>query len=807
MSSLMKYRVHEVAKDFGVTSKVVTEILTQYASTPKNHMQVLEDEELSIIFEYMTQHNQVGSIAEVFADTEKPQEPERKEDRAEAETGDTAPAGQSAAGKSDAAAGRQDKKQNRQPQQAAQSSKQQPAQQSQQNTQQRSQPKPDKPHVPKKMPEKKVVDTRGSANTNLSKYDERFDRMAGDKAEQGRRGKQKIGNKNKQRQNQMSASAKRRQEEREKMQRLQFEIAKKAPTKVQIPDEISVQELAVRMKKTGTEVVRRLVKMGVMASLSDTIDYDTAALVAMEMGCKVEHEVVVTVEERLIDDHVDTEAELQPRAPVVVVMGHVDHGKTSLLDYVRNAHVAAGEAGGITQAIVEINGSPITFLDTPGHEAFTSMRARGAMVTDVAILVVAATEGIKPQTIESINHAKAANIPIVVAINKMDMPGANPEKVKQQLTEYELVPEEWGGDTIMVPISAKTGDGVDELLEMLALQAEMLGLRANPNRAASGTVIEARLDKGRGPIMTVLVQNGTLHQGDIIIAGTSVGRVRTMISDKGQRVKEAGPSVPVEIAGMSEVPNAGDVFNAVDDERMARELVEERKEKAKMAANTGSSKKVSLEDLFARINEGEIKDFNIIVKADVKGSAEAVKASLEKLSNEEVRVRVIHSAVGAINESDVMLAATSGAVIVGFNVRPDNAARDSAVRSDVEIRMYRVIYDCINEIEAAMKGMLAPKFQEKIIGHAEVRQTYKVSKVGTVCGCYVLDGRIQRGCSVRVLRDNIVIFEGELASLRRFKDDVREVASGYECGMQVEKFNDIKELDVIECFVMEQING
>ena len=811
MSSLMKYRVHEVAKDFGVTSKVVTEILTQYASTPKNHMQVLEDEELSIIFEYMTQHNQVGSIAEVFADTEKPQEPERKEDRAEAETGDTAPAGQSAAGKSDAAAGRQDKKQNRQPQQAAQSSKQQPAQQSQQNTQQRSQPKPDKPHVPKKMPEKKVVDTRGSANTDLSKYDERFDRMAGDKAEQGRRGKQKIGNKNKQRQNQMSASAKRRQEEREKMQRLQFEIAKKAPTRVQIPDEISVQELAVRMKKTGTEVVRRLVKMGVMASLSDTIDYDTAALVAMEMGCKVEHEVVVTVEERLIDDHVDTDAELQPRAPVVVVMGHVDHGKTSLLDYVRNAHVAAGEAGGITQAIgayvVEINGAPITFLDTPGHEAFTSMRARGAMVTDVAILVVAATEGIKPQTIESINHAKAANIPIVVAINKMDMPGANPEKVKQQLTEYELVPEEWGGDTIMVPISAKTGDGVDELLEMLALQAEMLGLRANPNRAASGTVIEARLDKGRGPIMTVLVQNGTLHQGDIIIAGTSVGRVRTMISDKGQRVKEAGPSVPVEIAGMSEVPNAGDVFNAVDDERMARELVEERKEKAKMAANTGSSKKVSLEDLFARINEGEIKDFNIIVKADVKGSAEAVKASLEKLSNEEVRVRVIHSAVGAINESDVMLAATSGAVIVGFNVRPDNAARDSAVRSDVEIRMYRVIYDCINEIEAAMKGMLAPKFQEKIIGHAEVRQTYKVSKVGTVCGCYVLDGRIQRGCSVRVLRDNIVIFEGELASLRRFKDDVREVASGYECGMQVEKFNDIKELDVIECFVMEQING
>ena len=776
MSSLVKYRVHEVAKDFGVTSRVITDILTEYATTPKNHMQVLEDEELSIIFEYMTQHNQIESIAEVFADTAKPAEKPAAEKKAE-----------------------QTEKQGDAP--AAQQPQQQPAAKAE---------KPEKPHVPKRVPEKKVVDTRGSTNTDLSKYDERFDRMAGDKADNMKRGKQKIGNKNKQRQNQMSASSKRRQEERDKMRRLQFEIAKKAPTKVQIPDEISVQELAVRMKKTGAEVVRRLVRMGVMASLSDTIDYDTAALVAMEFNCKVEHEVIVTVEERLIDDHVDTDEELEPRAPVVVVMGHVDHGKTSLLDYIRNAHVAAGEAGGITQAIgayvVDVNGAPITFLDTPGHEAFTSMRARGAMVTDVAILVVAATEGIKPQTIESINHAKAANIPIVVAINKMDMPGANPERVKQQLTEYELVSEEWGGETIVCPISAKTGEGVDELLEMLVLQAEMLGLRANPNRKASGAVIEARLDKGRGPIMTVLVQNGTLHQGDIIIAGTSVGRVRTMVNDKGQRVKDAGPSVPVEIAGMSEVPNAGDVFNAVDDERMARELVEERKEKAKLEANAGT-RKVSLEDLFARIQQGEVKDFNIIVKADVKGSAEAVKASLEKLSNDEVRVRVIHSAVGAINESDVMLAATSGAVIVGFNVRPDNAARDNAARNDVEIRMYRVIYDCINEIEAAMKGMLAPKFEEKVIGHAEVRQTYKVSKVGTVCGCYVLDGKIQRGCSVRVLRDNIVIFEGELASLRRFKDDVKEVASGYECGMQVEKFNDIKELDVIECFVMEQING
>ena len=527
----------------------------------------------------------------------------------------------------------------------------------------------------------------------------------------------------------------------------------------------------------------------------------------MELGCKVEREVIVTVEERLIDDRADTEEELVPRAPVVVVMGHVDHGKTSLLDYIRHANVASGEAGGITQHIgaytVEINGSPITFLDTPGHEAFTSMRARGAMVTDVAILVVAADDGIMPQTVESINHAKAAGIPIVVAINKMDKVGANPERIKQQLTEYDLVSEEWGGETIVCPISAKTGAGVENLLENLVLQAEVLELRANPNRAAKGTVIEARLDKGRGPIMTVLVQNGTLKLGDIIIAGTCVGRVRTMINDKGQRVTEAGPSTPVEISGLGEVPSAGDIFNAVADERMARELAEERR--IQQSKGSSTAKKVSLEDLFSQIQAGEMKTLNLIVKADVQGSAEAVKASLEKISNEEVRVKVIHSAVGAINESDVMLAATSGAIIVGFNVRPDNAARDSAARSNVDMRMYRVIYDCINEIEAAMKGMLAPKFRESIIGHAEVRETYKVSKVGTVCGCYCQDGKIQRGCQVRVLRDNIVIHEGELASLRRFKDDVREVAAGYECGMQIEKFNDVKVGDIIECFVMEQI--
>ena len=593
------------------------------------------------------------------------------------------------------------------------------------------------------------------------------------------------------------------------MQKLQLEIAKKQQLKVEIPDEISVGELASRMKKTASEVIKQLFKLGVFASVSDVIDYDTAALVAMELGCKVEKEVIVTVEERLIDDHEDKPEDLLPRAPVVVVMGHVDHGKTSLLDYIRHANVVSGEAGGITQHIgaytVEINGSPITFLDTPGHEAFTSMRARGAMVTDIAILVVAADDGIMPQTIESINHAKAANIPVVVAINKMDTVGANPDRIKQQLTEYDLVPEEWGGDTIVCPISAKTGMGIENLLENLVVLAEVQELKANPNRAAKGTVIEARLDKGRGPIMTVLVQNGTLKAGDIIIAGTAVGRVRTMINDKGQRVTEAGPSTPVEISGLSEVPSAGDVFNAVADERMARELAEERRVQ-QMNNSMGGTKKVSLEDIFSQIKSGEMKTLNIIVKADVQGSAEAVKSSLEKISNDEVRVKVIHSAVGAINESDVMLAATSGAIIVGFNVRPDNAARDSAARSNVDMRMYRVIYDCINEIEAAMKGMLAPQFKEVIIGHAEVRETYKVSKVGTVCGCYCTDGKIQRGCEVRVLRDNIVIHEGELASLRRFKDDVKEVASGYECGMQVEKFNDIKIGDVIECFVMEQIN-
>ena len=768
-----------------MTSKVISQILTDYIAPPKNHMQVLENHELDVIFEYMTQHNQAASLEDIFKVPEKPAAPAKKEAVPEKATAaaEKKPAQQSAA----------------------------PAQQ-QTASQQPKAEKPNKPHTPRQVAEKRVIDTRGSAAVNIEKYNEKFEDMAGSKTGSGnmRLGtKEKIVSKSKQRQNQQSASSKRRQEERNRMQKLQLEIAKKQQLKVEIPDEISVGELASRMKKTASEVIKQLFKLGVFASVSDVIDYDTAALVAMELGCKVEKEVIVTVEERLIDDHEDKPEDLLPRAPVVVVMGHVDHGKTSLLDYIRHANVVSGEAGGITQHIgaytVEINGSPITFLDTPGHEAFTSMRARGAMVTDIAILVVAADDGIMPQTIESINHAKAANIPVVVAINKMDTVGANPDRIKQQLTEYDLVPEEWGGDTIVCPISAKTGMGIDNLLENLVVLAEVQELKANPNRAAKGTVIEARLDKGRGPIMTVLVQNGTLKAGDIIIAGTAVGRVRTMINDKGQRVTVAGPSTPVEISGLSEVPSAGDVFNAVADERMARELAEERRVQ-QMNNSMGGTKKVSLEDIFSQIKSGEMKTLNIIVKADVQGSAEAVKSSLEKISNDEVRVKVIHSAVGAINESDVMLAATSGAIIVGFNVRPDNAARDSAARSNVDMRMYRVIYDCINEIEAAMKGMLAPQFKEVIIGHAEVRETYKVSKVGTVCGCYCTDGKIQRGCEVRVLRDNIVIHEGELASLRRFKDDVKEVASGYECGMQVEKFNDIKIGDVIECFVMEQIN-
>ena len=791
-----KYRVHEVAKDFGLPTKTITEILTKYAETPKNHMQALTDQELSLIFEYLTQHNQVSSIQTIFADTYK--DAAKEAPAKKAEPAKSAAPGQGQGGSKQPAA--------KVPQNAQ--GGRQPAQQ------QAGAPAAAKPAAQQpvsRVPQRKIVDTRKGGDVNLAKYDERLEDLGGERGarmqRQQRSGKEKIRTNN-QRRGGMTFSNKRKQDEAERMRRLQLEIAKKAPVKVMIPDEISVGELASRMKKTGAEVVKCLMKNGIMASLSQIIDFDTAAIIAEEMGCKVEKEVVVTIEERLIDDHEDKAEDLVPRAPVVVVMGHVDHGKTSLLDTIRHTSVAAGEAGGITQHIgayqVQVNGKPITFLDTPGHEAFTSMRARGAMITDIAILVVAADDGIMPQTVESINHAKAANIPIIVAINKIDKENANPDRVLQQLTEYGLVPEDWGGDTICCKISAKQKIGIENLLEMVTLTAEMAELKANPNRSAKGTVIEARLDKGRGPVATLLVQNGTLKQGDIIIAGTAVGRVRTMMDFKGTRLTEAGPSVPVEIAGLSEAPEAGSPFFAVADERMARELVEQRKAEARAKA-AAPVQKVSLENLFDQIQAGERKELALIVKADVQGSVEAVKASLEKLSNDEVSVRVIHGGVGAINESDVMLAASSGAIIVGFNVRPDAAARDGAARQNVDMRMYRVIYDCIDEIEAAMKGMLAPKYREVVLGHAEVRQTYKVSSVGTVAGCYVQDGKIVRACSVRVVRDGIVIHEGSLASLKRFKDDAREVAENYECGLTVEKFNDIKEGDIIEAFTMEEI--
>ncbi len=806
---LNRYKVNDLAKDFGMQTKQIVEILGKYFDKPKKSGQNLSDHELTVVFEYLTQNNQVSNIQSIYADVPA------------AEQAAPAPQAKSApAGKPEQPAQQQKKGGRQQPQKGksqtppakqqsgAPQGRQQPQQQQKGQSQQ-----PQQQPVASRVPKTKVVDTRKATNVNLDKYDEKLQDMAERSDRSGGRrdreqSKEKFRSASSKKRGQMSS--KRRQEEAEKLRRLQLEIAKKTPLTVKIPDEISVQELASRMKKTGAEVVKCLMKNGVMASLGQFIDFDTAAIIAEELGCRVEKEVVVTIEEKLIDTAEDKPEDLKPRAPVVVVMGHVDHGKTSLLDYIRHASVASGEAGGITQHIgayqTRIGGKPITFLDTPGHEAFTSMRARGAMVTDIAILVVAAEDGIMPQTVESINHAKAASIPIIVAINKMDKPEANPDRIKQQLTEYELVAEEWGGQTIICPISAKTGMGIDNLLEMVTLTAEMAELRANPSRAAQGTVIEARLDKGRGPVATLLVQNGTLRQGDIIIAGTTVGRVRAMVDDKGARLAEAGPSVPVEITGLNEVPGAGSTFNAVADERLARELVEQRKaeERAKAAAPV---QKVSLEDLFNQIQAGEVKDLNIIVKADVQGSAEAVKASLEKLSNDEVRVRVIHSGVGAIKESDVMLASTSKAIIVGFNVRPDAAARDSAARSHVDMRMYRVIYDAIGEVEAAIKGMLAPKFREALIGHAEIRQTYKVSGIGTVAGCYVQDGKIQRSCQVRIVRDGVVIHEGMLASLQRFKDSVKEVASGYECGMCIEKFNDIKEGDIIECFVMEQIEA
>ncbi len=642
-------------------------------------------------------------------------------------------------------------------------------------------------------------------NVELEKYNEKYETIApANSMNDNVQRKQKI----KQRSHDYRRpQGVKRETEADKMRRLQLERIKKTPVTVTVGDEITVGDLAAGLKKTAAEVIKTLMKLGVMASVTQTIDYDTAAIVVDELGCKIKRAVVVTIEERIMDDSEDSAESLKPRCPVVCVMGHVDHGKTSLLDKIRNSKVTESEAGGITQNIgaykVNHNGQEITFLDTPGHAAFTAMRQRGANSTDIAILVVAADDGIMPQTIEAISHAKAANVQVIVAINKMDKPGANPDRVLQQLTEYSLVPEQWGGDTICVPVSALTGEGIDKLLESVLLVAEMMELKANPDRKAKGVVIEARLDKGRGPVASLLVQNGTLHPGDILVAGTAVGRVRIMNDENGKPLKAAGPSTPVEITGLAEVPNAGDSFDAVSDERLARQLVEQRKAKQK-EERFNAAEKVTLDNLFSHLEDGEMKELSIIVKADVQGSVEAVRDSLEKLSNNEVRVKVIHGGVGAINESDVVLAGTSHAIIVGFNVRPDSVAKATAERDGIDIRMYRVIYDCIEEIGAAMKGLLAPKFREVALGQAEVRNTYKISSVGTIAGCYVTDGKITRNAKIRVVRDGIVLAEDEIASLRRFKDDVKEVAQGYECGIGLEKYADIKEGDVFEAFTMEE---
>ena len=828
MSIENKYRVHEVAKDFGVDTKDITDVMAEYFTAPKNHMQVLENDELNLIFDYMTKQHPVDNMEEVLnkqaAQRKAPttqvvrqqpmgrtQKQDRRDSRRSEQKRDAKPEAKKQEGKkpeqhtavAEEKKFNNDKKKNHRqakPHEQRQILRPQgsgEAATSTVTTEEHKQPKGKQIHR---------VDTRGAGNVNLDRYDDRIDALVPQKADRMKSGKQKITRKADARR---PFSNKRRQEEQEKMKRLQRQQElKKIQLKVMIPDEINVGELASRLKRTAADVIKELLKLGVMANISQTIDFDTAAIVAEEMGAKVEKEVHVTIEEKLFDESEDKEENLEPRSPVIVVMGHVDHGKTSLLDRIRKTDVAAGEAGGITQHIgayrVKVNGRPITFLDTPGHAAFTSMRARGAKITDIAILVVAADDGIMPQTIEAINHAKAAEIPIIVAVNKIDKENADPDRVLQQLTEHGLVPEEWGGETIVCKISAKQGIGIENLLEMVLLTADMQELKANPNRQAKGAVIEAKLDRGRGPVATVLVQNGTLHTGDTVIAGKAVGRVRVMTDERGRKLENAGPSVPVEIIGLGEVPDAGDIFYAVDNERMARELVEQRKEKEKEERNK-AMQKVTLENLFDTIQQGNMKELNIIIKADVMGSVEAVRSSLLKLSNEEVRVNVIHGAVGAINESDVMLAAASNAIIVGFNVRPERVAADSAHDQDVEIRLYRVIYDCIEEMEQAMKGMLDPKFKEVVVGHAEIRQTFKVSGIGTIAGAYVQDGKIVRSCEVRIVRDGIVIHEGHLNSLKRFKDDAKEVTAGYECGMGIENYNDLKEGDIIESFVMEQI--
>ena len=856
----IKYKVTDVAKDLSVTNKEIIELVAKYfGGEPKKATTALSEEELNVVFEYYTQKNEVKDFNAYFnSRVEKPKEEKKPEPKAEKPAekapaqktaAKTAPAEKKApkaaekqapvkapapekkpAPKAESAKpaaaetsrpaakeapkfdpnknGRFDKK----PQFDALKPKQRPEHkpQPQKQTVFVGQNRPTGPAVTSNEPVEKErtvrhVDTR-TVDVNLDKYNEHYEQIAPQgRIKDNQQKKQKLKQKS-QMKNKAKFSTK-RETEAEKLQRLALERARKQQLKVLIPDEITVSELASRLKVTVTDVIKKLMMLGVMAAQHEVIDFDTASLVAMEYNAKIEKEVIVTIEEKLINDEEDDTADLQERSPVVVVMGHVDHGKTSLLDRIRNAHVTSTEAGGITQHIgayrAKVGDRYVTFLDTPGHEAFTSMRARGAAVTDIAVLVVAADDGIMPQTVEAINHAKAANVSIIVAINKMDKPTANPDKVMQELTEYELVPEDWGGDVICVPVSAATGMGIDNLLEMITVVADVQELKANPNRLAKGTVVEARLDKGRGPVATLLVQNGTLHTGDVLIAGTSVGRVRQMINDRGQVVTEAGPSIPVEITGMAEVPAAGDIFNAVEDERLARELVEQRRQEQK-EEQFKAYQKVTLDNLFSQIAEGEMKELSIVVKADVQGSAEAVKQSLEKLSNEEVRVRVIHTGVGAINRSDVMLANASNAIIIGFNVRPDPVAKEDAAQENVEMRMYRIIYDAIDDVKDAMKGMLAPKTREVELGRAEVRQVYKITGVGAVAGCYVLEGKVARDALIRIVRDGIVIVEDKIDSLKRFKNDAKEVAQGYECGIGLDKFNDIKEGDIFESFIIEE---
>lgn len=799
-----KYKVNEIAKDLKIAAKDVIGVLEKYCGVTKKSMAALNEDELNVVFDYFTQNNSVESFDNYFADVNNTNEAESEEVKAEEVKTKAKPESKPAPEKKDKTLKPEKKEQKPKAEKSAGSTQtSRPAPRGEKTDKKEAAVTVNDQKIRSRRGSGRVVDTR-AATVDVERYNEKYDRLASEKVKTDNIvSKQKI---NQRSQQKGKPRHSRKENEFERMKRIENE-RKSKPITITIPDEIVVSELAHRLKATTAEVVKKAFLMGTMVTQNDTIDFDTASLIAMEFHAKVEKEVVVTIEERIIDDTEDDDTNLIERAPVVVVMGHVDHGKTSLLDAIRHANVTAGEAGGITQHIgayrVKLNGRNITFLDTPGHEAFTTMRARGAQVTDIAILVVAADDGIMPQTIEAINHAKAADVSVVVAINKMDKPGANPEHVKQQLTEYGLVPDDWGGDTPCIPISAKTKEGIDELLEMVLLIADMKELKANPDRAAKGTVIEARLDKGRGPIATILVQNGTLKTGDIIVAGSAVGRVRAMTDDSGRRVKEAGPSVPVEITGLDEVPTGGDTFNAVSDERLARELVEQRKQ-AKKEEIFNSRTRVTLDNLFDQMQQGDVKELKIIVKADVQGSVEAVRQSLEKLTNDEVRVNCIHCAVGAVNESDVKLAIASDAIIVGFNVRPEPIAAKNAESDGVDIRLYRIIYDCIEEIQSAMKGMLAPKTREVMLGTAECRNVIKIKSVGVVAGSYVKSGKVQRDGMVRVVRDGIIIADDSIVSLQRFKDSVKEVAEGYECGICLERFNDLKEGDIFEVYITEE---